>query len=84
MTFTFEEAMEKLEAIVEKLEEGDVPLEKAINYYQEGMTLSKLCSDKLNNVQEKMTQIMNEQGEFDNHLKYRRNSKRARKSYGLY
>ncbi|RDW19151.1 exodeoxyribonuclease VII small subunit [Oceanobacillus arenosus] len=61
---TFEEAMEKLEVIVEKLEEGDVPLEKAINYYQEGMTLSKLCGDKLNNVQEKMTQIMNEQGEF--------------------
>ncbi|RDW21968.1 exodeoxyribonuclease VII small subunit [Oceanobacillus chungangensis] len=61
---TFEEAMEKLEAIVEKLEEGDVPLEKAINYYQDGMTLSKLCGDKLNTVQEKMTKIMNEQGEF--------------------
>ena len=61
---TFEEAMEKLEVIVEKLEEGDVPLEKAINYYQEGMILSKLCGDKLNTVQEKMTQIMNEQGEF--------------------
>jgi len=60
---SFEEAMEKLEQIVSKLEEGDVPLEKAINYYQDGMKLSKICSDKLNNVQEKMTQIMNEQGE---------------------
>ncbi|MUK87172.1 exodeoxyribonuclease VII small subunit [Ornithinibacillus sp. L9] len=62
---TFEEAMEQLEAIVEKLEEGDVPLEKAISYYQEGMKLSKLCSDKLSNVQEKMVQIMNEQGELE-------------------
>lgn len=62
---SFEEAMEKLEDIVNKLEEGDVPLEKAIMYYQEGMKFSKMCSDKLNNVQEKMTQIMNEQGELE-------------------
>lgn len=62
---TFEEAMNKLEEIVEKLEEGDVPLEKAITYYQEGMKLSKLCNDKLSNVQEKMTQIMNEHGELE-------------------
>ncbi|MFC3039023.1 exodeoxyribonuclease VII small subunit [Virgibacillus xinjiangensis] len=62
---SFEEAMEKLEEIVGKLEQGDVPLEKAINYYQEGMTLSKLCSDKLKNVQDKMTKIMNEQGELE-------------------
>ncbi|SHF59561.1 exodeoxyribonuclease VII small subunit [Ornithinibacillus halophilus] len=60
---TFEEAMSKLEVIVAKLEEGEVPLEKAISYYQEGMQLSKVCSDKLNQVQEKMVQIMNEQGE---------------------
>ncbi len=62
---TFEEAMEKLEEIVEKLETGDVPLEKAILYYQEGMEYSKLCNDKLKNVQEKMTEIMNEQGELE-------------------
>lgn len=62
---SFEEAMVQLEKIVGKLEEGDVPLEKAITYYQEGMKLSKVCSDKLTNVQEKMTQIMNEQGELE-------------------
>jgi exodeoxyribonuclease VII small subunit len=60
---SFEEAMEKLEEIVEKLETGDVPLEKSIDYYQEGMKLSKLCSDKLNMVQEKMTKIIDEHGE---------------------
>ena len=62
---SFEEAMDKLEAIVSKLEEGDVPLEKAINYYQDGMNLSKICGDNRNHVQEKMTQIMNEQGELE-------------------
>lgn len=60
---SFEEAMQDLEKIVERLEEGDVPLEKAISYYQEGMKLSKLCNDKLKQVQDKMTKIMNEQGE---------------------
>ncbi|SFA71902.1 Exodeoxyribonuclease VII small subunit [Lentibacillus halodurans] len=62
---SFEEAMLELEKIVEKLEKGDVPLEKAISYYQEGMHLSKVCNDKLTNVQEKMTKIMNEQGQFE-------------------
>ena len=62
---TFEEAMESLEEIVNELEKGDVPLEKAIDYYQDGMKLSKLCNDKLKNVEEKMTKIINEQGEFE-------------------
>lgn len=62
---SFEEAMKELEKIVGKLEEGDVPLERAIDYYQEGMKLSKLCNDKLKNVQEKMTNIMNDQGDLE-------------------
>ncbi len=62
---TFEEAMSALDHIVEKLEEGDVPLEKAISYYEEGMKLSKLCNDKLKNAQEKMTNIINEQDEIE-------------------
>lgn len=59
---TFEEAMTKLEQIVDKLEEGDVPLEKAILFYKEGMELSKLCHDKLKSVEEQLTQIITEDG----------------------
>lgn len=62
---TFEEAMQELEQVVEKLETGDVPLEKAITYYQDGMKLSKLCTEKLNQAEEKMTKIMNEQGDLE-------------------
>jgi len=62
---SFEKAMEELEKIVEKLEEGDVPLEKSISYYQEGMKLSKICSDKLNKVQEQVVKIVNEQGKLE-------------------
>lgn len=59
---TFEEAMVQLEEIVEKLEQGDVPLEESIDLYQQGMKLSKLCHTKLKNVEKKMDTIMHEDG----------------------
>ncbi|WP_173916192.1 exodeoxyribonuclease VII small subunit [Halobacillus sp. Marseille-Q1614] len=62
---SFEEAMKQLEEIVQKLETGEVPLEKAIQYYQEGMQLSKLCNEKLGSVEKQMQQILNEHGEFE-------------------
>lgn len=63
---TFEEAMEKLESIVDRLEEGNVPLEEAISIYKQGMELSKLCHDKLKNVEEQLTQILTEDGQTEN------------------
>lgn len=44
---TFEEAMERLEAIVERLEQEEVPLDAAVDLYKEGLTLSALCREKL-------------------------------------
>lgn len=61
-TVTFEEAMDQLETIVEKLEEGDVPLEEALTIYKKGMELSKLCHDKLKNVEEQLTEILTADG----------------------
>lgn len=60
---TFEQAMEKLESIVEKLEEGDVPLEEAISFYKEGMELSKLCHNKLKHVENQLTQVLTDDGQ---------------------
>ncbi|MGZ0086286.1 exodeoxyribonuclease VII small subunit [Caldibacillus thermoamylovorans] len=60
---TFEEAMKQLETIVEKLEEGNVPLEEAIAFFQEGMKLSKLCHDKLQQVENKLEYLLREDGE---------------------
>lgn len=51
---SFEEAMERLEAIVGRLENGDVPLETAIELFQEGMKLSQLCGSKLEQVERKI------------------------------
>jgi exodeoxyribonuclease VII small subunit len=60
---SFEEAMDEMEKIVQRLEEGDVPLEKAIELFQEGMNLSKTCHRKLQKVEEKMDRILQEDGE---------------------
>jgi exodeoxyribonuclease VII small subunit len=60
---SFEEAIKEIETIVQKLEQGDVPLEKAIEYFQEGIKLSQICKEKLTKVEKQMTMILNEQGE---------------------
>ncbi|NQT23204.1 MAG: exodeoxyribonuclease VII small subunit [Candidatus Omnitrophica bacterium] len=43
----FEEAIKKLEGIVEKLENGDLPLEDSLAKYEEGIKLSRICQKKL-------------------------------------
>ncbi len=44
---SFEEALRRLESIVEKLENPDVTLEESIQLYEEGMKLSRYCSQTL-------------------------------------
>jgi exodeoxyribonuclease VII small subunit len=63
LTLSFEEAMEQLETIVDRLEEGDVPLEEAISIYKNGMELSKLCHKKLKSVEEQLTEILTSDGQ---------------------
>lgn len=60
---SFEEALAQLESTVSSLEEGDVPLEKALHMYQEGMKLSSLCHEKLKKVEKQMDVIIEENGE---------------------
>jgi exodeoxyribonuclease VII small subunit len=62
---SFEAAMEKLEEVVEKLEQGDVPLEEAISMFQEGMSLSKQCHDKLKSVESSMDRILHADGKVE-------------------
>ncbi len=44
---SFEEALHRLEEIVEQLESGSVPLEESMHLYEEGIVLSKQCAEKL-------------------------------------
>ncbi len=60
---SFEESLEKLEEIVKKLETGDVPLDDAINEFNEAIKLSKMCDDKLKKAEEAITKVVKENGE---------------------
>ncbi len=55
---TFEKAMQQLEKIVQELEAGDIPLDKALKKFEEGMTLSKFCAGKLDETEKKVTLLM--------------------------
>ncbi|MBR3140407.1 MAG: exodeoxyribonuclease VII small subunit [Methanobrevibacter sp.] len=60
---TFEESLEQLEEIVNKLETGDVPLDDAIDEFTKAMELVKVCNAKLNTAEEAIAQIVQDNGE---------------------
>jgi len=51
---SFEDNLRRLEHIVELLEQGNVPLEESLRMYEEGMVLSRLCMEKLNQAEKKL------------------------------
>ncbi len=56
----FEEAVLKLNEIVEKLESGEFSLEDSIKLYQEGIELSMSCKKEIENAKIKITQFNSE------------------------
>ncbi len=61
---TFEKAMEKLEQIVQDLESGDPSLDGAIKNFEEGIKLSKFCSEKLDEMEKRISVLLkNDAGE---------------------
>lgn len=57
--------MEQLKQVVERLEEGEVALEEAIQMFKEGMQLAKLCHDKLVHVEKQLGEILAEEEDFE-------------------
>ena len=53
----FEEALKKLESIVETMESEDLPLETLLAKYEEGTQLAKVCQDKLAEAEVKIQQL---------------------------
>ena len=56
-TLTFEQAFEQLEAAVEALQDGQMPLERALNYYEEGMKLAQHCNELLEKAELRVQQL---------------------------
>lgn len=60
---TFEESLQELDEIVQRLEKGDVPLEEALTIFQRGMELSKQCESTLKKAEKTLTQMMTDEDE---------------------
>ena len=54
---SFEQAFEQLEAAVEALQDGQMPLERALNYYEEGMKLAQHCNELLEKAELRVQQL---------------------------
>lgn len=61
----FEEKLNELEGIIRELESGNVDLDNAINKYTDAMKLAKECSEKLDNAEKAVNQILNENGSLE-------------------
>ncbi len=60
MDLSFEEALKRLEEVVERLEKGDLPLEESLRLFQEGMVLVKHCEGLLKAAEAKVEMMVRE------------------------
>jgi len=56
-SLSFEDALKKLEVLVEAMESGDLPLETLLAKYEEGTKLVKICQEKLSEAELKIQQL---------------------------
>lgn len=54
---SFEDSFSRLEKILEKLESDDCTLDETLKLYEEGLTLTKACNDKLSNAELRIKEI---------------------------
>ena len=57
-TRTFEASLEALEQIVRQLESGDLPLEKSLELFEQGIRLSRECQDRLSQAERRIEVLM--------------------------
>ena len=67
---TFEQSLTALEKIVDELESGDLPLEKALKKFDEGMALSRQCSRMLDETEKKVTQLVGDNNGIDDRIAF--------------
>jgi len=71
---TFEQTLNALEKIVDELEDGNLPLEKALKKFDEGMALSRQCSTMLDETEKKVTQLLGDDETGDLEVPFEGNS----------
>jgi len=62
-TLSFEQSMQELETIVNKMEQGDLPLEDALQNFERGIQLARLSQQKLKDAEQKVQILMSQNGQ---------------------
>ena len=57
-TKTFEASLEALERIVQELERGDLPLERSLELFEQGIGLSRQCQERLNQAERRIEVLL--------------------------
>ena len=60
---SFESSLASLEQIVAHLESGDLPLERALELFEEGVALARRCQSQLGDAERKVEMLLRERGE---------------------
>jgi exodeoxyribonuclease VII small subunit len=55
---SFEQSMERLSHIVEKLEQGELPLEQSLQLFEEGVRLSRMAQERLDTAQQRIERLL--------------------------
>ena len=58
LSMKFEEALKKLEDTVAQLEAGDLPLDKALEIFETGIKMSRICAQKLEEAEQKVELLL--------------------------
>ena len=58
----FDEALQQLEQVVRQLEAGNLPLERSIELYKQGMALSNECHQKLQHIESEVAKLVDPSG----------------------
>ena len=58
----FEKALNRLSAVVSSLEKGDLPLQESLQLFEEGVKLSRYCSDRLEEAERRIDVLVKGKG----------------------
>ena len=62
-TLTFEQSLEELENLVDKLERGQLTLDESLETFESGMKLARVCTQKLTKAERKIEKLIEKNGE---------------------
>jgi exodeoxyribonuclease VII small subunit len=58
----FEKALAELEALVERMEQGDATLEESLQYFERGIALTRTCQEALKGAEQKVQMLIEKDG----------------------